>query len=403
MLNKVFGTTCLAASVLAATALSGATTAPAAEPAEIRIGYLDWSEPQLTLSVVETPVGDEGIAGAELAVTDNNTTGRFTNQAFSLDVRKVASDEEAVAAARDLQAGGAALLIADLPADAILAVADATRDAPGLVFNVAAAEDALRGESCRANVIHTAPSHAMLADGLAQYLAWKRWDDWLLLTGALPKDQLYAAAIKRSAKKFGLKIVEERIYEATDTARRTDSGHVQIQRQMPVFTQNAPAHDVVVVADESEIFGTYVPYRTWDPRPVAGSAGLIPTSWSPAMEQWGGLQLQSRFAKANDRPMRAVDMDAWTAVRIIGEAATRTKSADPQAIADFVRSPELSIAAFKGQKLTIRPWDNQLRQPVLLTDTRSVVSVSPQEGFLHQNSELDTLGFDKPETACRFG
>jgi hypothetical protein len=43
----------------------------------------------------------------------------------------------------------------------------------------------------------------------------------------------------------------------------------------------------------------------------------------------------------------------------------------------------------------------QLRQPILLADGRMVVSVSPQEGFLHQNSELDTLGIDRPETKCK--
>jgi hypothetical protein len=42
-----------------------------------------------------------------------------------------------------------------------------------------------------------------------------------------------------------------------------------------------------------------------------------------------------------------------------------------------------------------------LRQPILLSDGRVIVSVSPQEGFLHQHSELDTLGYDRPETKCR--
>jgi hypothetical protein len=42
-----------------------------------------------------------------------------------------------------------------------------------------------------------------------------------------------------------------------------------------------------------------------------------------------------------------------------------------------------------------------LRRPILLTDGRGTVSVSPQEGFLHQTSELDTLGFDQPETKCK--
>ena len=95
------------------------------------------------------------------------------------------------------------------------------------------------------------------------------------------------------------------------------------------------------------------------------------------------------------------DMQSWTAVRMIGEAATRTMSVDPDAMTEFIKGPDFEVAAFKGQKLTLRDWDLQLRQPVLLADGRTVVSVSPQEGFLHQHSELDTLGTDRPETQCR--
>ncbi|MNL49581.1 hypothetical protein D3C87_1725260 [compost metagenome] len=98
--------------------------------------------------------------------------------------------------------------------------------------------------------------------------------------------------------------------------------------------------------------------------------------------------------------MLSKDMAAWTAARIVGEAATRTQSADPEQLAAFIRADGFSIAAFKGQKLTFRKWNWQLRQPIFLGDGRSVVSTSPQEGFLHQFSELDTLGVDQPETRC---
>lgn len=99
--------------------------------------------------------------------------------------------------------------------------------------------------------------------------------------------------------------------------------------------------------------------------------------------------------------MQGIDMQAWTAIRIVGEAATRTKSADPAKIDAYIKDPGFSIAAFKGQKITLRDWNLQLRQPVLLADGRNVVSVSPQAGFLHQFSELDTLGYDRPETNCK--
>ncbi len=269
-----------------------------------------------------------------------------------------------------------------------------------IVFNVGATDDRLREADCRKNVFHTAPTRSMLADGLAQYLIWKQWPRWVLISGSHDKDKLFAEALKRAATRFGGQIVAEKVFEDTGTARRTDSGVVQIQRQMPVFTQDLPDHDVVLVADESEVFGTYVPFRTWIPRPVAGTAGLMPSAWHPASEQWGGTQIQNRFAKASGRRMLSKDMSAWTAVRILGEAATRTKSADPATLEAFIRDPQFSIAAFKGQKLTFRPWNQQLRQPIFLGDGRSVVSTSPQEGFLHQVSELDTLGVDQPETQC---
>jgi ABC transporter substrate binding protein (PQQ-dependent alcohol dehydrogenase system) len=241
----------------------------------------------------------------------------------------------------------------------------------------------------------------MLADALAQYLVWKQWRRWFLIVGSHSEDRLYGDALRRSAKRFGARIVQEKVFEDTGGARRTDSGIAQIQRQLSVFTQGAAGYDVLVAADESEVFAAYLPYRTWDPRPVAGSSGLIPTTWDASHDQWGALQMQNRFMKMFGRRMTARDMQAWSAVRMIGEAASRTRSFDPRTLLDFLRGPDFALAAFKGQRLTLRDWNLQLRQPILLSDGRMVVSVSPQEGFLHQVSELDTLGVDRPETKCR--
>jgi hypothetical protein len=158
---------------------------------------------------------------------------------------------------------------------------------------------------------------------------------------------------------------------------------------------------LLVAADESEVFAGYLPYRTWDPRPVAGSAGLVPTTWSASFDQWGAVQLQSRFSKKFKRPMRPLDAQVWTAVRMIGEASSRIESAETASLVAYIKSADFSVAAFKGQKLTIRDWNFQLRQPILLSDGRNIVSVSPQEAFLHPVSALDTLGADKAETRCK--
>ena len=319
------------------------------QPVEIRIGYLRAYAPQLALSVLDVPPRDEGVAGANVAIADNNTTGKFLGQEFALDVTEVKPDADVVPVFKEMVAKGDRYVLADISATQLLSIADMARDAGVLIFNVGATDDILREEECRANVFHTAPTRTMLADGLAQYLIWKQWRNWVLLYGSHERDQLFADALRRAATRFGGEIVAEKEFKDTGTARRTDSGVVQIQRQMPVFTQDLPDHDVVLVADESEVFGTYVPFRTWIPRPVAGTAGLIPSAWHPASEQWGGTQIQNRFAKANGRRMLSKDMAAWTAARILGEAATRTQGRRCRRKSSaFIRSADFSIAAFKG-------------------------------------------------------
>jgi ABC transporter substrate binding protein (PQQ-dependent alcohol dehydrogenase system) len=387
--------------VLLAGALLFAWTAASADPAEIKVGYLRRTEPKTRLSLIDIPADNNGVAGAQLAIDDNNTTGKFLNQRFSLEEVRLGDNDDAAAAALALAGRGVSLVIADLPADALLKAADAGRSRDLVFFNVGALDDRLREEDCRANVVHTAPTRSMLADALAQYLVWKQWRRWFLVVGSHPEDKLYADALRRAAKRFGARIVQEKVFEDTGGARRTDSGVVQIQRQLPVFTQGAPAYDVLIAVDESDVFAPYLPYRTWDPRPVAGSAGLMPTSWDASHDQWGAVQLQERFNKRFSRPMTARDMQAWSAARMIGESASRTRSTDAKAMFDFLKSPDFALAAFKGQRLTLRDWNLQLRQPILLTDGRMIVSVSPQEGFQHQFSELDTLGFDRPETKCK--
>jgi ABC transporter substrate binding protein (PQQ-dependent alcohol dehydrogenase system) len=353
------------------------------------------------LSPLDLPPPDEGVAGARLAVVDNNTTGRFLRQEFNLELAEAASTEELVAAVAKQAAAGAAFVAADARPQALIALADALKGRDALIFNAGSSNDGLREGDCRANLVHTAASRTMLGDALAQYLVWKRWTRWFLVHGTEPEDRAYADALRRAAKRFGARIVEERAFKYEVGSRRADGGHEQIQEQIPALTRNAAAHDVLMVADESAQFGEYLPYRGFDARPVVGTHGLVPTGWHPALEQWGATQLHNRFRRLAQRVMRPLDYDAWVAVRSVGEAATRTKSTAAADLIRHLRSPDFDLAAFKGRKLSYRPWDGQLRQPILLATAKLPVSVSPQPGFLHQFTELDTLGIDKPESNCR--
>lgn len=372
-----------------------------ARSAEVKIGYLYVASSKARISLIDIPASNDGLAGAILAIEDNNTTGRFMNQEYRLIDTKLQANEDPAAAVNAFADQGVQVIVTSIPADQLLKAADAGK-ARGMTFmNAAAVDERLREADCRANVVHVAPTRSMLADGLAQYLIWKKWRRWFLIAGSHDEDKRFADALRQSAVRFGAKIVGERTFEDTGGARRTDSGVAEVQRQMPALTQGAPDYDVLVAADESEVFAAYLPYRTWDARPVAGSAGLVPTTWNAAFDQWGALQLQNRFRRAFQRFMTPLDMQVWTATRIVGEAAARTNSGDSRELFSYIKSPEFSVAAFKGQKLTLRDWNQQLRQPILLFDGRNTVSISPQEGFLHQVSELDTLGLDRAETKCK--
>jgi len=384
---------CTRAGLLIALACSVPLASAEPETLAVRIGYLGYRpDPGPLLSnVIPEPV-DAGLRGAELAITDSNTTGRFLKHSYELKSVNADSSEQLQQAAQALHAKGLRLFVVNAPAESLLQLSEAMPDS--LLINAGSPSDDLRTSRCLANVLHTLPSRSMLADALAQFLAVRRWNRWLLISGPTEDDQAYAQALKRAAKRFGHKIIEEKPWSFDNDQRRT------AQADMPLFTQ-ASEYDVVVVADERGDFGEYVPYHTWLPRPVVGTQGLTPTGWHKTVETYGAAQLQKRFEIHANRWMNDRDFAAWIGVRSLATAVTRLGNTDPEEIRQISLSETLPIDGFKGRKLTFRPWNGQLRQPIPLVHPRSLVTNSPQDGFLHPTSELDTLGFDRPESQCR--
>ena len=374
---------------------AGAARAEQGNVAVVRIAVLSQLvERPPALSNLELPPDDSGLLGARMAIMENNTTGRFMKQRFELREKIVPVRGDVVAAFKELVGDGYRFIVANLSPGTLLRVADLPEAKEVLIFNAGAPDDILRNEQCRANILHTIPSRAMMADALAQYLAWKRWPEWFLVVGRRKEDRLFAGALKRAANRFGAKIVAEKVWAFGPDARRT------AKLEVPVFTQGVD-YDVLIAADEIGEFGEYLMYRTWEPRLVAGTQGLVPTTWDRAHEQWGSAQLQSRFLKTFKRWMNQLDYTVWAAIRAIGEGATRSQSNQFKDIMDYIHNEKFVLAGFKGQKLTFRDWNGQLRQPILLATPKAVVSVSPQKGFLHQRTHLDTLGYDKSESSCR--
>ncbi len=347
------------------------------------------------LSNLDPILDDEGFYGVKLAIEDNLTTGRFLGHDFNVEFHRILLDEDLNNEFKKLMKKGKSFFIVDLNNKELLSLMELPGISDVIIFNVRAKDDSLRNENCRKNFFHVPPSHSILSDALTQYLVKKKWKKWFLVTGPKEVDRLYASALKNSAKKFNIKIKEEKIWDFSSDLRRTAG------KEVPIFTK-VSNYDVLVVADEAGEFGEYLSYRTWDPRPIVGTQGLRPNSWHRTHEQWGATQMQNRFRRESGRWMTEVDYHAWIGVRAIGESITRTQTNDVKEVQKYLLSDKFGLGAYKGVKVSFRSWNGQLRQPVLLAAPRSMVSVSPQEGYIHPSSELDTLGKDRPESACKF-
>jgi len=378
-------------------ALAATLSAPlvcAAEPLQVRIGYLGYRpDPGPLLSNILPEPTDAGLQGAELAIVDSNSSGRFLKQAFHLANASVDSPEALLQAAKAQHDQGLRLFVVNAPAASLRALSAALPDS--LLFNAGSPDDSLRSSQCLGNVLHSLPGRAMLADALVQFLVLRKWQRALLIVGPTEDDQAYAAALRRAAKRFGVRWVAEKAWRFDNDQRRS------AQADMPLFTQ-ADDYDVVLVADVRGDFGEYVPYQTWYPRPVAGTQGLTPTGWHKTVETYGAAQLQKRFEALAGRWMNDRDFAAWMAVRSVASAVSKLRQADPMAIRQLALGEQLPLDGFKGRKLSYRPWNGELRQPIPLVQPRALVSTSPQEGFLHPFNEMDSLGYDKPEVTCGY-
>ena len=345
--------------------------------------------------LLKQPADNKTLAGAKLAIEDSNTTGRFLKQHYQLTVVEDNNAEGLIGQLKRLLSAQEApgTVLVDVPENAFNAVSEVIRGSGALVMNISSREDAHRQLQCAEKVLHTVPSRAMLADAMTQYLMSRRWREWFLVTGNSDGDKAFANALKRSAKRFGAKIVEQKQWSFDTDLRRV------AQKEIPQFTQYDD-YDVVVVADEQHLFDKYFPGNTWLPRPVVGTEGLVPTGWHWTLEQWGATQLQNRFYSQFAREMTESDYAAWLAVRAISEAVTRTKSTASDVLYDYLLSDSFELAAFKGRKLSFRAWNGQLRQPIPLVHPNGLTALLPLEGYMHPVTDLDTLGYDKPEVRC---
>jgi len=388
----------IAFALLAASAVR-AQIAPAPPPPRVPIGYVEIADDPR-----HEPIGAYGryllktreppYVGAQAGIEEAKPLARAMNADHQLERMTAKNAADMAAAIVNANDAGVSFFLIDAPAEAFRSIAAATKGRDLLLFNIGANEDWLRRELCAPQIVHVAPSRAQLMDALNEFLVSKKWRDVLALQGPTPEDAEVTEAFAHSAKKFGARIVATQKFTPGADPREREKNNPAL---LSAINRD---WDVTFVADSDFDFAREVPYRTVKPRPVIGAIDLEPVAWHWTWDRNGAPQVNTRVSKlAGGRHMESADWAAWMAVKMITQAALRTKGGDFHAKRDFI----LGAGGFDGAKgvaLSVRPWDHQLRQAILLAAPFQVVANAPIEGFLHQRDTLDTLGDDEPETPC---
>lgn len=327
--------------------------------------------------------------GVKMALEEGQFELEAAGAKVALDSKPAATLEAAKAAALAAEKAGAAVLLADLPADWQLTITDAVKIP---VLNLSEPADRLRAQDCRARLFHLIPSERMRADALAQTLVSRKWSNVLLLIGPSPADQQRAVTVQASMKRYGLKVAGSKPFKMSADPRERDLAN-------PLLLTAGAQYDAVWVVDSDGEFARTLPYRTVLPRPVVGDAGLVAVAWHAQFERFGAPQVSRRFMRATKRPMTAHDWSAWMAGKALVGAAVAVPKGPAAAWAQAIA--KTPVDGSKGVGMTFRPWDGQLRQTLLLTDGQGVISQAPIEGLLHPTNVLDTLGADAPEKLCK--
>lgn len=362
---------------------------------DVKILYLEQKieKPPVLSNIIDEP-DDLGLKGAQVAIIDSNKSAKFLNQNFEL-IEKISFDEnELIQAFEEFVKNKNSYVILNVEDSLLEKIRTNPLAKDSLLINASSQSTHLRSEICQKNLLHTIASNAMLYDGLMQFLVKRDFKDIFLISGNNPKDILIKEDIKRAAKKFGANIIKEKTWENNTDIRR------KATEEFPVFTQEKD-YDLILLADYFGDFGESMYFNTWLPRPIAGTQGLTPVTWSKVIESNGAAQMQSRFEKFASRWMESRDYSNWVAVRTIITTITNTKTADLKTNLDYIYSDKFDLAAYMGRKLSFRDYNGQLRMPIALIQPRALISTSPQAEFLHPITDLDTLGIAPFEMKCK--
>ena len=386
------------ASIAMAALLMG--SAVPASAADVLVGYVGLKDdvryhPEVAYTRIEISPALRPVEGARLGIEDLKVVTDTVDLTVKFDEYEAADANDAIQKVAAMQQVGERFVILDLPGDIVAQVAEATKDLPITLVNATAPQDALR-DLCLPNLMHAGASDRMISDTYTQFLRHRNWTKVLMLVGKQPRDKEMADAFQASAERLRLQIVDRKEFTtSTDPANREENNTMLIT--------GGKDYDVVYIADSLGDYARYLNYATQLPRPVIGSTGLTASEWHWSWDRDGATQVTLRFQRLAEggRVMSPQDWSTWIAAKSIATAYATARSDDPAKIDAYMKGSRFVIDGSKGYRMNFRPWDRQLRMPMVLATSNAVTEAAPFPEFLHQTNELDTLGVDEPESKCK--
>jgi len=350
------------------------------------------AEDVYTVGVLLSPDADKATElgrGAALGLDDANALATLFGKRLRLETEVDRGDGQA---GRALARAGALAVVGGAgPGGGEALLQAAGGGAP--VLNVGAPDDRLRNEGCDRRAFHLTPSVSMYVDALAQVLIEQRkLARWALVGDGSPRGGEIEAAARRSVAGRGGTVIAEAA-AADIVLLAVDDRGVDAALARAIADGRRP--DRIAGVGEAGLR-----------LPLERAAGLWALGWHYELERFSARELNGRFRRRFNAPLAEASWAAWAAVKLAGEAVVRTGAGDGAALVAFMESAP-PFDGHKGEALTFRKWDHQLRQPLYVVGTRKREEVGGAVGPYAVLADvggknLDALGTTMAESRCRF-
>jgi len=327
--------------------------------------------------------------GATLGLDDANALATLFGKRLRLEME---TDRAGGQAARALARAGTLAVVGGVGRGAGESLMQVSADGTP-TLNVGAPDDRLRNEACERRAFHVMPSVSMYVDALTQLLIEQRkLMRWAVAGDGSPRGAEIEAAARRSVGRRGGTVIGDAA-AADILLLAVDDAGVDAGVARAIAEGRRP--DRIAGIGEAGLR-----------LPAERAAGLWAVGWHYELERFSARELNGRFRRRWNAPLGETSWAAWAALKLVGEALVRADAGDAAALVAFVESAP-PFDGHKGEALTFRKWDHQLRQPLYLVGPRKREDIS---GHLDPfavladvgGKNLDALGTAMADSRCRF-